>query len=109
MNEIVNKFLLAGNKSMLEMHLRQPGFTYSARGPFTKSKERIYKFEETGYSKYIYQNELGKACSQNHMPYKVCLLTTADRVLCDKAFNIAKNPNYDGYQRGLASMAHKFF
>ena len=59
--------------------------------------------KETGYSKYIYQNELDKACSQNHMPYIVCLLTAADRVLRDKAFNIAKNPNYDGYQRGLAS------
>ena len=62
MNKIVNKFLLAGNKFMLEMPLRQPGFTYSACGPFTKSKERIQKFKETGDSRYIYQNELDKAC-----------------------------------------------
>ena len=48
MNEIVNKFLLAGDKFMPEMHLKQPGFTYSACGPFTKNKERIQKFKETG-------------------------------------------------------------
>ena len=53
MNEIVNKFLLAGDKFMPEMHLKQPGFTYSACGPFTKNKERIQKFKETGYTSYI--------------------------------------------------------
>ena len=47
---------------MPEMHLRQPGFMYSACGPFTKNKERILKFEETGDSRYVYQNELDKAC-----------------------------------------------
>ena len=47
MNDIINKVLLAGDKSMREMHLRQPGFTYSACGPFTKNKERIQKFKET--------------------------------------------------------------
>ena len=56
MNEIVNKFLLAGNKFLPEMHLRQLGFTYSACGPFTKNKERIKKFKETEDSRYIYQN-----------------------------------------------------
>ena len=45
---------------MPEMHLRQPGFTYSACGPFTKSKERKWKFKETRDSRYIYQNELNK-------------------------------------------------
>ena len=60
MNETVNKFLLAEDKFMLEMHLRQPGFTYSACGPFTKNKERIKKITETGDSRYIYQNELDK-------------------------------------------------
>ena len=50
MNEIVNKFLLAGDKFMPEMHLRQSGFAYSAYGPFTKSKERIRKFKDTGDS-----------------------------------------------------------
>ena len=58
MNEIVNKFLLAGDKFMPEVHLKQPGFTYSACGPFTKNKGRIQKFKETGDTRYIYKNEL---------------------------------------------------
>ena len=69
MNEIVNKFLLAGDKLMPEMHLRQPGFTYSACGSFTKNKERIRKFKETRDSRYIYQNKLDKVCFQNDMAY----------------------------------------
>ena len=56
MNKIVNKFLLAGDKFMTEMHLRQPQFIYSACGPSTKNKERIQKFKETGDSRYIYGN-----------------------------------------------------
>ena len=63
MNEIVNKFLLAGDKFMSEMHLRQPQFVYSACGPFTKNKERIQKSKETGDAGYIYKNEL------DDMPY----------------------------------------
>ena len=62
MNDIINNFLLAGDKFMPEMHLRQPGFTYSACGPFNKNKERIQKFKQTGDSRYIYRNELVKAC-----------------------------------------------
>ena len=62
MNKIVNKSLLTGDKFMPEMHLKQPGFTYSACGPFTKNKERIQKFKETGDTSYIYKNELDKAC-----------------------------------------------
>ena len=69
MNEIVNKFLLAEDKSMPELHLKQPGFTYSACGPFTKSKKRIQKFKEAGDAKYIYRNELDKACFQHDMAY----------------------------------------
>ena len=57
------------NKFMLEMHLKQPGFIYSACGPFTKSKERIKKFKETGDTNYIYRNELNKACFQHDMAY----------------------------------------
>ena len=60
MNEIVKKFLLAGDKFMPEMHLKQPGFTYSACGPFTKNKERIQKFKETGDTSYIYKMNLIK-------------------------------------------------
>ena len=65
MNEVVNKFLLAGNKFMPEMHLKQPGFTYSACGPFTKNKERIQKFKEAGDTSYIYKNGLHKASFQH--------------------------------------------
>ena len=60
MNKIVNKFLLVGDKFMPEMHLKQPGFTYSACGPFTKNKERIEKFMQTGNTNFIYKNELIK-------------------------------------------------
>ena len=69
MNETVNKFLLVGEKFMPEMHLKQPGFTYSACGPFTKNKERIEKFMQTGNIDFIYRNELDKACSQHDMSY----------------------------------------
>ena len=112
MNEIVNKFLLAGDKFMSEMHLKQPGFTYSACGPFTKNKERIQKFKEKVDTSYIYKNELNKACFQHDMAYgdfkDLARRTTSDKILRDKACNIAKNPKYDGYQRGLASMIYKF-
>ena len=67
MNEIVNMFLLVGDKFMPEMHLKQPGFTYSACGPFTKSKERIEKFMLTGNTDFIYKNELDKPCFQDDM------------------------------------------
>ena len=69
MNDIMHTFLLAGNKFMPEMHLRKPGFTYSACGPFTKNKERIRKFKATGHSGCIYKNELNKACCQHDMAY----------------------------------------
>ena len=46
MNNVINTFLLAGDKFMPEMHLRQPQFTYSACGPFTKHKQRIQMFKE---------------------------------------------------------------
>ena len=58
MNDIINKFLLAGDKFMPEIHFRQPGFTYSACGPFTKNKERIQKFKQTGDSRYVFKNKL---------------------------------------------------
>ena len=113
MNEIINKFLLVGDKFMPEMHLKQPGFTYSACGPFTKNKERIQKFKETGDTSYIYKNELDKACFQHDMAYgdfkDLAKRTAADKVLRDKAFKIASDQKYDGYQRGLASMVYKFF
>ena len=98
---------------MPEMHLKQPGFTYSACGPFTKNKERIQKFKETGDASYIYKNELDRACFQHDMDYgdfkDLARRIASDRVLRDKACNIAKNRKYDGYQRGLASMVYKLF
>ena len=113
MNKIMDRFLLVGDKLMPEMNLRQSGFTYSACGPLTKHKERIQKFIETGDSRYIYQNKLGKACFQHDMAYgdfkDLPRSTASDKVLHDKAFNIAKNPKYDGCQRGFASIAYKCF
>ena len=97
MNEIINKFLLVSDKFMPEMHLRQPGFTYSACGPITKIKERVQKFKETGYTSYIYKNELDKACFHYDMAYGdfkgLAKRTIADKVLRDKAFKIASNQN----------------
>ena len=105
MNEIVNKFLLAGDKFMPEMHLKLPGFTYSAFGPFTKNKERIQKFKQTGDTNYTYKNELDKACFQHDMPYGVFKdlkrRTFSDKVLRNKAFNIAKILNMMGIKEDL--------
>ena len=106
MNEIVNNFLLAGDTFMPEMHFVQPGFTYNVLGPFTKNKKRIQKFKEIGDSRYIYQ-------IQHNMAYgnvkDLTRRTASGKILRDKAFNVAKNPKYDGYQKGLASMAFKLF
>ena len=113
MNNIINKFLLAGDKFMPEMHLRQPRFVYSACGPFTRHKERIKEFKRIGDTLYIYRNELDKACFQHDSAYAdhkdLINRTEAEKVLRDKAYDIASNPKYDGYQRGLASMVYKFF
>ena len=95
MNDIINKFVLAGDKFIPKMHLRQPGFTYSACRPFTKNKERMEKFKETGDSRYIYKNELDKACFQHDIAYgdfkDLAKRTAAEKVLRDKKFNIAKD------------------
>ena len=103
MNNVINKFLLAGDKFMPEMHLREPQFVYSASGPFTS----------TGDTRYIYRNELNKAYFQHDSAYAdhkdLINRTEADKVLKDKAYDIASNPKYDGYQRVLASMIYKFF
>ena len=113
MNEIISTFLLVGDKFMPEMHLRQPGFTYSACCPFTKNKGRIEKFMQSGNADFIYKNELDKACFQHDMAHgkskDLVKRAQSDKVLRDKAFKIASNPKYDGYQRGLASMVYKFF
>ena len=113
MSNVINKFLLPGDKFMPEMHLRQPRFVYSACGPFTRQKERIKEFKRTGDTRYIYRNELDKACFQHDSTYAdhkdLINRTEADKVLKDKAYDVASNPKYDGCQRGLASMVYKFF
>ena len=77
-----------------------------------KNKEKIQKFKETD-TKYIYKHELDHFCFQHDMAYGdfkgLARRTTSDKVLRDKAFNIAKNPKYHRYQKGLASMVYKFF
>ena len=97
---------------MPEMHLKQPRFSYSACEPFTKNKERIKKLKETGDTSYIYKNELDKDCFQHDMAYgdfkDLARRTASDKVLRNKTFDIAKNPKYVGYQRGLASMVYNF-
>ena len=87
---------MAGDKFMPEMHLKQPGFKYSACGPFTKSKERIEKFTQTGNTDSIYRNDLDKACFQHDMAYgkskDLAKTTQSDKVLRDKPFKIASIP-----------------
>ena len=103
---------MVGEKFMPEIHLKQQGFSYSACGPFTKNKERIQKFKETGEMN-IYRNELDKTCFQHDIAYRdfkdLARRAAADKVLRYKAFNIAKDPKFHGYQKGLASMVYKFF
>ena len=112
-SNVINKLLLAGDKFMPEIHLRQPQFTYSACGPFTRHEKRIQKVKETGDTNYVYKNELDGACFVHDAAYSdskdLTKRTVADKILKNKAFDIAKDPKYDGYQRGLASMVYKFF
>ena len=100
MNKIINKFLLAGDTFMPEIHLRQPQFTYSACGLFAKHKQRIQKFKETGDTDYIPKNELDKVCFAHDAAYSdskdLTKRTVADKILRNKAFN--KDPKYDKYQ-----------
>ena len=95
------------------MHLKQPGFTYSACAPFTKNEERTEKFMYTGNTDFIYRNELDKPCFQHDMAYgkskDLAKRTQLDKFLRDKAFKVASDLKYDGYQRGLASTVYKFF
>ena len=113
MNNIINKFLLAVDKFMPEMHLRQPQFVYSACGPFTRHKERIKEFKLTGDTRLLYRNELDKACFKHDAAYAkykdVENRLISDQKLRNSAYGIASNPKYDDHQRGLASMVYKFF
>ena len=95
------------------MHLKKPGFNYSACGPFTKNKEIIEKFMQTENTDFIYRNELNKACFQHDMAYgkskDLAKRTQLDKGLRDKASKIASDPKYDAYQRGLASIVYNYF
>ena len=100
MNKVINTFLLTGDKFMPELHLKQPGFTYSAFTPFIKRHQRIQKFRETGNLKYLYRSELDKACFANDAAYSdskdLEKRTISDRILKDRAYQIARNCGYDG-------------
>ena len=113
MNNIINKFLLAGDKFMPEMHLRQPQFVYSACGPFTRYKGRIKEFKRTCDTRLLYRKELDRACFKHDAAYTkykdVENRLRSDQKLKNSAYDIASNPKYDGYQRGLASMVYKYF
>ena len=113
MNNTINKLLLADDKFIPEVPLRQPQFFYSACGPFTRHKERIKEFKRTGDTRLLYRNELDKACFKHDAAYAkykdVENRLISDQKLRNSAYDIASNPEYDGYQRGLASMVYKFF
>ena len=113
-NSILNKFLLAGDKFMHELHLVDPIVKkYSTCGPFTKHTQIIQDFLNTGKLSYIYENDLDKTCFQRNMAYKKFKdleeRTQSDIVLKNKALKIVSNPKYNGYERGLRNMVYKFF
>ena len=113
-NSIINKFLLAGDKFMPELHLVNPIVKkFSACGSFTKHAQRIQYFLNSGKLSYIYKNDLDKACFQHDMASNkfkgLEKRTRSDIVLKNKALKIASNPKYNGYERKLASMVYKFF
>ena len=89
MNKIINKFLLTGGKFMQVLHLKQPVFIYSACGPFTKHRERIQKFRDTGNLKNLYRNEINKACSAHDAAYSdskdLAKRTISDKMLRGRA------------------------
>ena len=84
---------------------KKPGFTYSVCGPFTKHRERIQKFRETGNSKHLYRNELDQASNSRDISERFI----SDKILKDKAHELARNCQCHGYQRVLASMIPIFF
>ena len=108
MNETVNKILLVGDKFMREMQLKQPGFPYSDCGPFSKKKERVDKFMQTGSTDFIYKKLIKPVFNMIWLMANQ-KIQQKDKVIRDKAFKIKNDPKYDGYQRGLASMVYKSF
>ena len=105
--------LRQGTKNEKLLHLKQPGFTYKACKPFTKQCKRIQKIRETGNLKYLYKNELEKACFAHDVAYSdsknLAKRTISDKILKDRAYEICRNHQCDGYQGALASLIYKFF
>ena len=87
-------------------------YTYSACGPFTKHRKRIQNFRETGNLKHFYRNELDKTCFAHDAAYSesndLAKRTISAKILKDRAYEIARNCGYNGYQRALASMIYNF-
>ena len=112
MNKIIYKFLLTGDKFMPKLYLKQQGITYSACGPFTKHCKRIQKLK-TGNLRQLYRNKLDKACYPHNAAYShssyLAKEIISDKILKYRPFKIARNRNYDGYQRAFASMVYKVF
>ena len=107
-NHVINKFLLVGDKFMPELHLWDPNVKkYSACGPLTKHQERINQFMKDGRLSHLYKNRLDKACFQHDVVYNK--YTKSGIVLKYKAYKIAADLNYDGFQRALSSMVWKCF
>ena len=102
-----------GDRFRPELHLRQPGFIYSACAPFTKHRDRIQKFRDTGNLKPIYKNELGNPCFAHDAAHSddkdLAKRTISGKILKDRANEIAINPKYDRYQRGLTSLVYNIF
>ena len=101
MSEIVNQILVAGDKFMPKMYLNQPVFTYCTCGPFQKTKKELKNLCKQAY---YFQHDMAYGKLKD-----LARRTESDKVLKDKAFEIASNLKYDGYQRGLASMVCKTF
>ena len=104
---------MTGDKRMPEFNSRQTEFANIACGPYTKHWERIHKFRETGNLKHLYRNILDKVCFAHDVAYSdskdLAKRNISDKVLKERAYEIARNPKYDRYQRALASMVYKFF
>ena len=113
MNKIIKEFLLAEDKIMLDLHLKQPGFTYSACEPFTKHRQRIQKYRKTSNLKHLDRIELDKTCFAQDAAYSdskdLAKRTISNKILKERAHEITRNYNYDGYQRALACVGYKFF
>ena len=92
---------MTGDTFILEFYLKQPEFIYSACGPFTKHREKIHKFRETGNLKHLHRSELDKACFANNAAYcdskNSAEVTISDKILKDRAYEISRNCWYDEY------------